>query len=164
MTSVTGAVGPLRLLLVDDEAPARRRMGELLSDIAAELPTQVVGEAANGEEALARQQAEPAQVALVDIRMPGMDGLELAQHLAGLPQPPVVIFVTAFDDYAVQAFELNAVDYLRPGACRPWPPRPWAGCARGPGGGSASAATCPATSGVACSWCPWWRCSTSRRT
>lgn len=112
MTSVTGAPGPLRLLLVDDEAPARRRMGELLSDIAAELPTQLVGEAANGEEALARQQAEPAQVALVDIRMPGMDGLELAQHLAGLPQPPVVIFVTAFDDYAVQAFELNAVDYL----------------------------------------------------
>lgn len=102
----------LSLLLVDDEGPARFRLGELLADIAAEQPTQILGEAANGEQALALAAELQPQVVLVDIRMPKMDGLELARHLANLPQPPAVIFCTAYDTHAVAAFELNAVDYL----------------------------------------------------
>ncbi len=102
----------LRVFIVDDEAPARARMKTLLADIAAEVPNQLVGEAANGIEALARLADSPADVALVDIRMPQMDGIELARHLAGAEQPPAVVFTTAYDQYAVQAFELNAVDYL----------------------------------------------------
>jgi len=106
---------PLRLLLVDDEAPARARLRDLLGDIAAGLPTEVVAEAADGIAALERAEAlGPAaiDVALVDIRMPRMDGIELAQHLARLAPPPAIVFVTAFDEYAVKAFELNAIDYL----------------------------------------------------
>ncbi|HMM55510.1 MAG TPA: LytTR family DNA-binding domain-containing protein [Candidatus Desulfobacillus sp.] len=102
----------LRILIVDDEAPARARLKALLADIAAEQPNQVVGEAADGVEALQRLEAVPADVALVDIRMPRMDGIELARHLAAAGQAPAVVFTTAFDQYAVQAFELNAIDYL----------------------------------------------------
>lgn len=103
---------PLRLLLVDDETPARARLRDLLGDIAAEVPSTVVAEAAGGIAALERAQAGDLDVALIDIRMPGMDGVELARHLARLPTTPAVIFVTAFDQYAVQAFELAALDYL----------------------------------------------------
>jgi two-component system response regulator AlgR len=102
----------LRLLLVDDEAPARARLRDLLGDISAEVPSIVMAEAADGFAALERAQAEDLDVALIDIRMPGMDGVELARHLARLPNAPAVIFVTAFDQYAVQAFELAALDYL----------------------------------------------------
>ena len=102
----------LRILLVDDEAPARARLRDLLGDIAAEVPGIVVAEAADGIAALERAQAGDLDVALIDIRMPGMDGVELARHLARLPSAPAVIFVTAFDQYAVQAFELAALDYL----------------------------------------------------
>jgi two-component system response regulator AlgR len=104
--------GALRLLLVDDEAPARARLRDLLGDIAAEVPSLVVAEAADGYSALELAQSGELDVALVDIRMPGMDGVELARHLARLPTTPAVIFVTAFDQYAVQAFELAALDYL----------------------------------------------------
>ncbi|MCF8199725.1 MAG: LytTR family DNA-binding domain-containing protein [Sulfuritalea sp.] len=104
--------GPLRLLLVDDEAPARARLRDLLGDIAPELATEVVAEAADGFAALEQAPSSAIDVALIDIRMPGMDGVELARHLARLPDPPAVIFVTAFDRYAVQAFELAALDYL----------------------------------------------------
>lgn len=103
---------PLRLMLVDDEAPARARLRDLLGDIAPELPTVVVAEAADGFAALEQAQSCAIDVALIDIRMPGMDGVELARHLAHLPDTPAVIFVTAFDRYAVQAFELAALDYL----------------------------------------------------
>jgi two-component system response regulator AlgR len=102
----------LRLLLVDDEAPARARLRDLLGDIAAEVPTIVVAEAADGHAALEAAQAGGLDVALIDIRMPGMDGVELARHLARLPTAPAVVFVTAYDQYAVQAFELAALDYL----------------------------------------------------
>jgi two-component system response regulator AlgR len=102
----------LRVFIVDDEAPARLRLKALLADIAAEVPNELVGEAANGVEALARLAETPADVALVDIRMPQMDGIELARHLAGADPAPAVVFATAYDQYAVQAFELNAVDYL----------------------------------------------------
>lgn len=103
---------PLRLLLLDDEAPARARLRDLLGDIAPEVPTTVIGEAADGRQALALVQQQPCDIALVDIRMPDMDGIEFARHLAKLPTPPAVIFVTAYDQYAVNAFELSALDYL----------------------------------------------------
>lgn len=103
---------PLSVLIVDDEAPARARLRDLLADVAGEMPNTLCGEAANGIEALRALDARAADVALVDIRMPKMDGIELARHLARLAQPPAVIFVTAYEAYAVQAFELNAVDYL----------------------------------------------------
>ncbi len=102
----------LRVFIVDDEAPARARMKALLADIAADLPNRLVGEAANGIEALERLATTPVDVALVDIRMPQMDGIELARHLAGAENAPAVVFTTAYDQYAVQAFELNAIDYL----------------------------------------------------
>lgn len=102
----------LRVLVVDDEAPARRRMRDLLDDCAAALPLAVVGEAQHGREALDLLQSAPADIVLTDIHMPDMDGIELARHLLKLPHPPVVIFTTAFHEHAVQAFEVNAIDYL----------------------------------------------------
>jgi two-component system response regulator AlgR len=102
----------LRVFIVDDEEPARSRLKELLEDIAAELPTTLVGEARHGVEALEQVPASGAQVLLADIQMPGMGGLELARHLAGLERPPAVVFITAHDRHAVEAFELNAIDYL----------------------------------------------------
>ncbi|MCA1926162.1 MAG: LytTR family DNA-binding domain-containing protein [Thiobacillus sp.] len=103
---------PLRILIVDDEAPARRRLREVLTDCAAELPVEIVGEAGNGLDAIAQAQRQPVDAVLLDIRMPGMDGLECAAHLNRLHAPPAIIFSTAYDAYACQAFELNAVDYL----------------------------------------------------
>ena len=102
----------LRVYIADDEAPARQRLKELLADIEAELPTRVVGEAANGLEAVEQLPASGAQLLLLDIQMPGMGGLEVARHLAGLQTGPAVVFVTAHDRHAVEAFELNALDYL----------------------------------------------------
>ncbi len=102
----------VRILIVDDEAPARARMIDLLSDIAAEFPHTLVGEATNGRSALDRLAEAPADIALIDVQMPGMTGIELAQHLGALPEPPVIVFVTAFDEYAVKAFEVHALDYL----------------------------------------------------
>lgn len=103
---------PLRVLIVDDEAPARARLRDLLGDIAAAQPSRVVGLAANGVEALRLLESEPADVVLADIRMPVMDGVELARHVLRLERPPAVIFTTAYDQYAIQAFELAATDYL----------------------------------------------------
>ena len=102
----------LKVFIADDETPARERLKELLSDIAADVPTLLVGEARHGLEALERVPASGAQVILLDIKMPGMDGLEVARHLSALEPPPVVVFVTAHDSHAVAAFELNALDYL----------------------------------------------------
>jgi two-component system response regulator AlgR len=103
---------PLRVMVVDDEAPARARLRDLLADVEAAVANVVVGEAGNGKQAIDALAGQAVDVMLVDIRMPGMDGIELAQHLARLVSPPAVIFVTAYDSYAVQAFELNAIDYL----------------------------------------------------
>jgi two-component system, LytTR family, response regulator AlgR len=102
----------LRIFIADDEAPARERMKELLGDIAAQLPTVVVGEARDGLATLEAVPGSGAQVLLLDIEMPGMGGLEVARHIVALEQPPTVIFVTAHDRHAVEAFELNALDYL----------------------------------------------------
>jgi two-component system response regulator AlgR len=103
---------PLRILIVDDEAPARERLRELLADGAAELPVEVTAEAASGVEALALFPGCHADIALIDIHMPAMSGIELARHLQALEHPPAVVFITAHDQYAVQAFEVNALDYL----------------------------------------------------
>lgn len=103
---------PVRILIVDDEAPARARLRDLLGDVRGEAPNVLVGEAANGLEAIEAVAREPVDALLVDIRMPRMDGIELARHLSRLATPPAVVFVTAYDGYAVQAFELNAIDYL----------------------------------------------------
>src|SRR5213593_4012064 len=102
----------IRIFIADDEAPARERLKELLQDIAADVPSVVAGEAPNGIEALERLPASGAQVLLLDIRMPGMDGLELARHVSALDNAPAVVFVTAHDKHAIEAFELNALDYL----------------------------------------------------
>lgn len=103
---------PLRIFLVDDEAPARGRVRELLGDLAPQLPNVVVGEAANGREAIARLPDAQPDVALVDIQMPQMSGMELARHLAHIERAPAIVFVTAHNEYAVEAFEVNAIDYL----------------------------------------------------
>lgn len=97
---------PLRVLVADDEAPARLRLSELVG----RCGSLVVAEAASGDEVLA--QSTEWDVALLDVRMPGMDGLECARQLNRRQPPPVIIFVTAFDDFALQAFEVNAVSYL----------------------------------------------------
>ncbi len=103
---------PRRVLIVDDAAPARSRMRDLLADVNAALPVVVAGEAANGRDALHIAEAGGVDVALLDVRMPGMDGIEVARHLQQLAVPPAVIFTTAYDAYAIQAFELHVVDYL----------------------------------------------------
>ena len=102
----------LRVLIVDDEAPARRRLRELLDDCAGAMPLSIVGEAQHGREALDLLQTAPAELVLTDIHMPDMDGIELARHLLKLSHPPVVIFTTAFHEHALEAFDVNAVDYL----------------------------------------------------
>jgi two-component system, LytTR family, response regulator AlgR len=99
----------MRVLIVDDEPPARDRLRRLSAEIAA---IECVGEAANGVEALALAESTRADVVLLDIRMPGMDGIEVARHLATFEQPPAVIFTTAFDQYALAAFDAQAVGYL----------------------------------------------------
>lgn len=102
----------LRVFIVDDELPARNRLRDLLNDCNEQLALEVVGEASNGQEALDRLVETQADVVLLDIRMPQMDGIELAQHLQKLPKPPAIVFATAYDDSAIKAFELHAVDYL----------------------------------------------------
>lgn len=112
MPTPSSSAAPLKVLIVDDEPLARDRLRTLLSDIAAQFASVVVGEAANGLAALDVLCDQAVDVVLADIRMPGMDGIELASHLGRLEKPPSVIFTTAYDNYAVQAFDLNAVDYL----------------------------------------------------
>ena len=105
-------IKPLRVVIVDDEAPARSRMRDLLADCAAEFPITIAGEAASGRAALELLGREAVDVVLLDIRMPEMDGIEVAQHLQQLERPPAVVFATAYDAYAIRAFEVHAVDYL----------------------------------------------------
>ena len=100
---------PLKILIADDEAPARNRLRELLADIA---NVTVVGEAKNGKEALTLASENTPNLLLLDIRMPQMDGIEAAEHAQKLATPPAIIFTTAFDVYAMKAFDMNAVDYL----------------------------------------------------
>jgi two-component system response regulator AlgR len=107
---------PLRVIVADDEPLARQRLRAQLADLADSFAVTVVAEAATGEAALAKAATVPADVILLDIQMPGITGLEVAQHMAhhiaSLPQAPAIIFVTAHDEHALRAFELRAVDYL----------------------------------------------------
>ncbi len=102
---------PLKVLIVDDEALARLRLRTLLHDCVAPA-ARVDAEAVNATQATLCLQRQQFDVALIDIHMPGVDGLTLAQTLRKLPNPPAVVFVTAHAGHAVQAFELEAVDYL----------------------------------------------------
>ncbi len=99
----------MKVLIVDDEAPARERLRRLLENIPG---ASTVGEAADGEAALQASEQLKPDVILLDIRMPGMDGLTAAQQLAKHPDPPAVIFTTAYGEHALEAFEAEALDYL----------------------------------------------------
>ena len=101
----------LRTLIVDDESLARSRLRSQLDDCSSP-PAEVVAEAAHGEGALAQLANARFDLVLLDIHMPGLDGLELARQLRSRPGAPAVVFVTAYAAHAVTAFELEAVDYL----------------------------------------------------
>lgn len=99
----------MKVLIVDDEPLARTRMERLLEGMD---DIEIVGEAKSGKEALLRSSVLNPDIVLLDIRMPGMNGLETATHLANLKHPPAVVFTTAFSEHALAAFEANAIDYL----------------------------------------------------
>jgi len=99
----------MRILVVDDEPLARQRLIRLLDGLEG---CEVVAEADNGQQAVQQWQQHQTELVLMDIRMPGMDGLAAAQILAQETAPPAIIFCTAYNDYAIEAFEAEAVDYL----------------------------------------------------
>ena len=99
----------LKALIVDDEPPARARLGALLRELD---QVEVVGEAGNAEETLALLDQLAPDILYLDVRMPGMSGLELARHLTRLPAPPAIVFITAHGEHAMEAFEAEAVGYL----------------------------------------------------
>lgn len=99
----------LKALVVDDEAPARSELRFLLGEAGG---VEVVGEANNAIEALQLIKAIPYDVIFLDIQMPGLSGVQLAEALAAHPRPPAIVFVTAHSEHAVKAFEVKAADYL----------------------------------------------------
>ncbi len=99
----------LRVLVVDDEVPAVRRLERLLGELD---QAQCVGSAGNADQALAACRRLHPDLVLMDVEMPGLDGVEAARRLQNEPHPPAIIFVTAFERYAVDAFDLQALDYL----------------------------------------------------
>jgi two-component system response regulator AlgR len=100
----------MRLLIADDEAPARQRLQSMVESLGADF--QVVALAGNGYEVLDACRREAIDVVLLDIRMPGMDGIEAALELSRSDSPPAVVFVTAYAEHALAAFDANAIDYL----------------------------------------------------
>lgn len=100
----------MKVLLVDDEALARDRLRSILDEMAEDY--EVLGEAANGEAALAEIADKKPDIVLLDIHMPGMNGIEVAQQLANDETAPAIIFATAFDSYALEAFDAHAIAYL----------------------------------------------------
>ncbi len=99
----------MRVLIVDDEAPARERLSRLIDEIEG---FEVAGEAANGVQAVDACASDAPDILLLDIRMPGMDGIETARHLTVMETPPAVIFTTAYNEYAIDAFDAEAIGYL----------------------------------------------------
>ena len=99
-------MNPIHILLVDDEAPARERLRRLLAGVQG---VKVVGEAADGLEAVEMIARLAPDLVLLDVQMPGLDGFGVIQ---ALEKPPAIIFVTAYDEYAIRAFEVHALDYL----------------------------------------------------
>ncbi len=100
----------MKILVVDDEALARQRLSQLVAELGP--PYEVVGEAANGEEAVQQYQKLGADLVLMDIRMPGLDGLQAAKRLSETEHPPAVIFTTAYEEHALDAFDTAAQGYL----------------------------------------------------
>ncbi len=100
----------MKILVVDDEPLARARLRRLVGELGP--PFEVLGEAADGGEALRRCADGAVDLVLLDIRMPALSGLEVAQRLAALADPPTVIFVTAYSEHALEAFSAHAADYL----------------------------------------------------
>lgn len=100
----------MKILIVDDEALARQQLRRLLEE--ANLECEIVGEAADGQEALALFDQTNADIVLLDIRMPGMDGLAVAKELSTRPISPAIIMVTAYDEHAIEAFQAQAQAYL----------------------------------------------------
>ena len=110
MSDGTPFGGSLRVLVVDDEQLARE---ELCFQLNLAGDVEIVGQATNGPEALAAADELDPDVVFLDVQMPGLTGFEVARGLLERPdEPPVVVFVTAYDQHAVEAFEVNAVDYL----------------------------------------------------
>lgn len=99
----------MKILIVDDEAPARQRLASLLQSLGEH---ELVGQAATGTDAVAACQRLRPDVVLLDIRMPGSDGLDAAARINLAPEPPAIVFVTAYGDHALAAFDAEAVDYL----------------------------------------------------
>lgn len=99
----------LKALVVDDEAPARSELRFLLDEAGG---VEVVGEASNATEALQLIRAIPYDVVFLDIDMPGLSGVQLAETFAEMDRPPSIVFVTAHSEHAVKAFEVAAADYL----------------------------------------------------
>jgi len=99
----------VNVLIVDDELPARSRLRQLLEDGGLH---RVVGEAGNGREALDLASRLEPDVVLLDVSMPGLNGIETAHHLNAFDKPPCIIFTTAYDDYAIEAFDARAVGYV----------------------------------------------------
>jgi len=103
----------MKILIVDDEPLARKRLQSLLQDQAmSEFNIELVVEAANGEEGLALALQHKPDVVLLDIRMPGLDGLQVARHLSSMGEAPAIIFATAYDEHALAAFDAQAIGYL----------------------------------------------------
>lgn len=100
------------ILIVDDEPIARLHLKMLLTEIEQQWPLRLLGIANNGAEALAMQARHPADIILLDVQMAGQDGLQTARELRQQRNPPAIIFVTAHDQFAIRAFELEACDYL----------------------------------------------------
>jgi two-component system response regulator AlgR len=99
----------MRVIIADDELPARARLRRMLADIP---DCEVVGEAGHGREVLQLCEELSPDIVLLDIRMPDMDGIETARHLAAIESGPAVVFTTAYDSYAIDAFDAQAIGYL----------------------------------------------------
>ena len=99
----------MKVLIADDEAPARLRLRQMLDELD---DYEVIGEASHGLEVLEFCAGNPPDIVLLDIRMPEIDGIETARHLMSLETTPAVIFTTAYDNYAIEAFDTQAIGYL----------------------------------------------------
>lgn len=99
----------MKILIIDDEHLARQRLRQVIEELGV---ANFITEGSNGEQALQLCQQDQPDIVLLDIRMPGMDGIEAAQHIMKLETPPAIIFTTAYDQYALSAFDTHAVDYL----------------------------------------------------
>lgn len=99
----------MKVLIVDDEGPARARLRQIVDDLEG---YEFAGEAANGTQAIEAANDNRPDIVLLDIRMPGMSGIEAAHHLNKLERPPAVVFTTAYDEYAIDAFEAKAIGYV----------------------------------------------------